>query len=401
MQDNPRKQLPIIELPANRRPGLRLDRARNSQARAARRARVAEYLADPFLRRLDDACGKAGLLQSISLDLTHVCQLRCDGCYFFDERLDSSKSPRDEAVFDEFIEREKARGTNYITVLGGEPSLKLDRLKKLYDNFMILPVTNGLRRIPHEGFEKMPIGVSVWGDHALDTTLRGGGKTDVFSRALANYRDDKRVAFYYTVTSGNAHMIGPVVDEIVGNGNLVYFSFYEDKQKLGGALDSSKGYALVRDEIYRMIDKYPDKIISTAYAIGVSTTDRLFDLTWSYDVCPIISGNYEKNFARMRNGQPYSPHFRAYSPDLTTVRRCTVGEDSDCNDCHNAYARHTWILINRDRHLDSKQDFTNWLTAKYMFYVGAGAIDLSEGLVNLPEIHERTRAARIMETGRA
>jgi hypothetical protein len=364
--------------------------SRSREERAARRVQVAEYLSDPFLRKLDGACREVGLLQSISLDLTHVCQLRCDGCYFFDEQLDGSKSPRDEAVFDEFIEREKQRGTNYITVLGGEPSLKLDRLKKLHDNFMILPVTNGIRRIPHKGFEKMPIGVSVWGDHALDTQLRGAGKTDVFARALANYRDDKRVAFYYTVTSGNAKMIESVVDEIVGNGNLIYFSFYDD---------SSKGYAPERAEIYRMIDKYPEKIITTSYAIGVSTTDRLFDLSWGYDVCPIVSANYPKNFARMSNGQPYSPHFRAYSPDLTTVRRCTVGEDSDCGDCHNAYARHTWILINRDRHLGSKQDFTNWLTSLYMFYAGAGAIDLASALVDLPEIHERTRAARIADNG--
>jgi len=397
MPETSRIYLPVIEQPTADRPRHRLSKPRSLQVRAARRAQVTEYLADPFLRQLDDAWRKVGPLQSISLDLTHVCQLRCDGCYFFDERLDSSKSPRDEAVFDEFISQEKDRGTNYITVVGGEPSLKLDRLKKLHDNFMILPVTNGLRRIPYEGFEKMPIGVSVWGDHDLDTMLRGGGKTDVFSRSLANYRGDHRVAFYYTVTSGNAHMIESVVDEIVENGNLVYFSFYEDKSHRGGALDSTKGYAQVRDEIYRMIDKYPDKIISTAYQVRVATTDTLFDLNWGYDVCPIISGNYEKNFARMRNGQPYSPHFRAYSPDLTTVRRCTVGEDSDCNDCHNAYARHTWILINRDLHLNSKQDFTNWLTAQYMFYAGAGAIDLGEALPNLPEIHRRTRAARITE----
>ena len=394
-----RTYLPLVEGTSAKRPRLRRSIQRNAAARAEQRARIEEYLRDPFLKKLDDACKKVGFLQSISLDLTHVCQLRCDGCYFFDERLDSSRSPRDESIFDEFIAREKARGTNYITVLGGEPSLKLDRLKKLYDNFSILPVTNGLRKIPREGFEDMPIGVSVWGDHALDTELRGGGKIDVFARALGNYRDDPRAAFYYTATSGNARMIEPVVDEIVANGNLVYFSFYEDKAGRGGDLDSLRGYDEVLHEIYRMIDKYPSKVVSTAYAARVATTDKLFDLTWGYDVCPIISSNYEKNFARMRNGQPYSPHFRAYSPDLTTVRRCTVGEDSDCGNCHNAYARHTWILINRDLHLDTKQDFTNWLTALYMFYAGAGVINLQEGLANLPEIHRRTRAARIPGEG--
>lgn len=373
---------------------LRLVRSRPSTERRATRERVTEYMEDPFLRQLDELIKGVGFLQAISLDLTHVCQLRCEGCYFFAEQMDGSKAPKDEAVFDEFIESEKKRGTNYMTVLGGEPSLQLGRLKKLHDNFTILPVTNGIRRIPREGFEKMSIAISVWGDHEIDTMLRGRGKIDVFAKALKNYEGDERAGFYFTASAGNAHIIESVVDEIVANGNMVYFSYYEDKNELGGAFDDKQGYASVRREIDRMIDKYPDRILTTSYAAKIATTDKLYDLTWGYDVCPIISSNLEKNAARMRNGQPYSPHFRAYLPDLKTVRRCTVGEDSDCNSCHNAYARHTWILINRDLHLDSKQEFTNWLTSVFMFYLAGGAIDRDEGLKLLPEIHERTRAAR-------
>ncbi|MGD0454210.1 MAG: radical SAM protein [Solirubrobacteraceae bacterium] len=371
-----------------------LVRPRSSAERRAVGARVREYLQDPFLRSLQDEIDKVGFLQSISLDLTHVCQLRCEGCYFFAEEMDGSKAPKDEAIFDEFVASERARGTNYMTVLGGEPSLQLGRLKKLHDNFTILPVTNGIRRIPREGFEDMTIAISVWGDHELDTMLRGAGKIDVFAKALKNYRGDARAGFYFTATAGNAGVIEGVVDEIVENGNTVYFSFYEDKNSLGGAFDDSQGYEEVRREIDRMIDKYPDRILTTSYAAKVATTDRLYDLQWGYDVCPIVSANYEKNFARMANGQPYSPHFRAYLPDLKTVRRCTVGEDSDCSQCHNAYARHTWILINREKHLGSAQEFTNWLTSVFMFYVSGGAISRERGLPLLPEIHERTRAAR-------
>ena len=87
----------------------------------------------------------AGPFVPITLDLTHVCQLRCDGCYFFSEQLDDSKAPRDEAVFLEFVERERARGTNFVTVIGGEPSLQLDRLRILHENFRCTTVTNGLR----------------------------------------------------------------------------------------------------------------------------------------------------------------------------------------------------------------------------------------------------------------
>jgi MoaA/NifB/PqqE/SkfB family radical SAM enzyme len=361
--------------------------------------RVAKYLKDPFLRHLYEEVERAGNVQAISLDLTHVCQLRCEGCYFFSEQMDESKAPRDEAVFDAFIESEKARGTNYMTVLGGEPTLALDRLKKLHDNFSILPVTNGIRKIPMKGFEEMPIAVSVWGDHEIDKMLRGAGKIDVFSRALRNYKDDSRVGWYFTVSTGNAHIMQDVVDEIVANGNYVYFSYYEDKEGLGGSFDDRAGFGEVRKEIDRLIEVYPDRILTTSYVAKIATTDTLFDMRWGYDVCATVSSDYEKNRERLRNGKPYSPHFRAYMPDLKSLRRCPVGEDSDCSQCHNAYARHSWIMINRDLHLDSKQDFTNWLTSVYMFYLAGRMVNWEAGLKLLPEIHNRTRAARADREG--
>jgi MoaA/NifB/PqqE/SkfB family radical SAM enzyme len=387
-QQPTRKRVPLS--PALK---ARLDR------HAENRDRIASYLEDPFLRYLWDEVQRAGNLRAISLDLTHICQLRCEGCYFFNEQMDSSKAPRDEAVFDAFIDSEKARGTNYITVLGGEPSLNLGRLKKLHDNFTILPVTNGIRRIPEDGFENMPIAISVWGDHEIDKMLRGGGKIDVFSRALKNYRGDRRAGWYFTVSTGNAHIMEGVVDEIVENGNYVYFSYYEDKVGLGGGFDDRAGFGEVRREIDRLIDIYPDRILTTSYVAKIATTDRLFDMRWGYDVCATVSGNYEKNHARLQNGQPYSPHFRAYMPDLKTLRRCPVGEDTDCSQCHNAYARHSWIMINRDLHLGSTQDFTNWLTSVYMFYLAGHMVDREQGLKLLPQIHERTRAARAEHEG--
>src|SRR5277367_5267468 len=96
---------------------------------------LSEYLSDPFLAHLNDLISRAGHLKAVTIDLTEICNLRCEGCYFFVESMDDSKSPKDEAEFDDFIAREKARGTNYATVLGGEPSLKLDRDRKLHDNF--------------------------------------------------------------------------------------------------------------------------------------------------------------------------------------------------------------------------------------------------------------------------
>ena len=54
--------------------------------------------------------------------------------------------------------------TNFITVVGGEPSLQLERVKKLYDQFWVTVVTNGIKRIPY-GAGPMSLGqqyMALW-----------------------------------------------------------------------------------------------------------------------------------------------------------------------------------------------------------------------------------------------
>jgi organic radical activating enzyme len=351
---------------------------------------------------------EAGSFTPITLDLTHVCQLRCEGCYFFTEKLDSSKAPKDEGEFIAFVERERSRGTNFITVIGGEPSLQLERLRILGENFRCATVTNGLRRIPYEGYEDMGIAISVWGDHEIDKELRGAGKVDVFARALKHYKDDPRATFYFTVSNANADGIQSAVDEIVANGNLVAFSFYEDWAERGGSYDQTKGYGRAMGEIYAMIDKHPDRILTTAYMAQVASGRTMMGLEWGHGTCPVVSSGYnpeldewhgsdywlETNRSRLRNGMPYYPNHRAVMPDLKSVRRCSVGEESDCSKCHNAYARYMWVMLNRNIHTDTKQDFVNWVTSAWTFCVGTGAVSRDRALELLPQVHELTRPAR-------
>ena len=133
--------------------------------------RLKQYLQDPFLNRLYRAIRQVGRLNPISVDLTHLCNLRCQGCYFYAEQMDRFEAPHEEARFDDFIAAEKARGTNFVTVVGGEPTLVLHRLKKIYDNFWMNVATNGLRRIPMEGFENLPIGIQFAGRFGDEATL--------------------------------------------------------------------------------------------------------------------------------------------------------------------------------------------------------------------------------------
>ena len=346
------------------------------------------YLQDPFLHRLWTDIRHAGPLRSISLDITHVCNLRCTGCYFFEENMDRHRSPKDEAAFDDFIEKEKARGTNFITIVGGEPSLVIGRVKKIYDNFHTSVATNGIRKIPFEGLENLPVGISVWGNTTTDTCLRGGDKINVFEKALKNYRDDPRAFWYYTVAPGHAREVEGVVEQCIANGNYVLFNYYSDLAERGGELDYRKGFDEVRREIDKMIARYPDKILMTSYFNKIISTGNLFGEKWGYDVCTNLSTDYTPNFERFKNGNPYNPHFRAYHADFKTTRRCCTGIFRDCSSCFDTWEHFSWIMINLKKHLHTKQDFTNWLTTMYLFYLISRIIDFEQGIKLLPQIHQ-------------
>jgi MoaA/NifB/PqqE/SkfB family radical SAM enzyme len=348
------------------------------------------YLADPFLATLFDDLRGVGPLRAILVDITHECNLRCKGCYFFAEEMDRHESPSDEAQFDAFVEREAARGTNFVTIVGGEPTLRLDRVKKLHDRFWATVVSNGMRPIPQQGFENISIGLSVWGDHTTDTELRGNGKIPVFAKALNNYRGDRRAIWYYTTTPRNAHEIERVVEQIVANDNYVTFNFYGDITGLGGRVDHRHGFEQVRREIDRMIARYPERVLFSSHISRVVSTGTLFDERWGYDVCCSVTPDNPINRDRIANGHPYNTHFRAYNPDLVTTRRCCVGNERDCSNCYDVYAHISWIMMNLQRHLATKQDFTDWLTTMYVFYLGNRILPFDERIGLLPEIHRRS-----------
>ncbi len=353
------------------------------------------YLQDPFLNRLWQKIRQAGSLRSISLDITHVCNLRCVGCYYFEEGMDKHQSPKDEMVFDDFLKKEKERGTNFITIVGGEPSLAIPRIKKIYDSFHTSVATNGIRKIPFEGLENLPIGISVWGNHDTDRTLRGGNKINIFQKALTNYKDDPRAFWYYTVTPGGAHEVEKVVEQCIGNGNNVLFNYYSDINRLGGELDYRQGFGEVRQAIDRMIERYPDRILMTSYFNKVISTGQLYGEKWGYEVCTNLSTNYEMNFERFENGNPYNPHFRAYNADFSTTRRCCTGVFRDCGSCFDTWEHFSWIMINLKKHLATKREFTNWLTTMYLFYLITRIMDFEEGVKLLPAIHQLNQEEKV------
>ncbi len=356
------------------------------------------YLQDPLTNKMWGAIKAAGPIRSISVDITHICNLRCKGCYFFDEAMDDVK----EADIDhlkEFIAREKARGINFVTVIGGEPSLRPDRLRLLAEAFQIMVVTNGLRPIPREGLENITIAVSMWGDRETDKELRGYGKINIFDRALKNFADDDRARWYITLPATPSPETVEVVDACVANGQLVGFNFYGDLEDLGDDYAHGAGF----DKAYRfvdsMIDRHPNSIAMSRYIAQVVTSGEMKGETWGYDVCGSVSIDAPRNAERLLNGKSYNPFFNAYGPDLAEPRRCCVGDERDCSTCFDVWAHLSWVGMAMEKHLANADDFFSWLSTMTVFYGSCGFIPVEEFSELLAEIHARSKAMELRSDG--
>jgi len=334
------------------------------------------------------AIRRAKPLRSISVDVTRKCNLRCKGCYFFAEGMDAVDNA-ESAEFDRFIEKEVARGTNFATVLGGEPSLAQDRVLKLAEHFRLVVVTNGLKPLPWAGLENITIAVSVWGDRETDRRLRGYNRIDVFERALAHYRSDPRVIWYMTLPSSPQTHTEESVAACIENENLIGFNYYSDLEGLGGSLAHGAGFSAARRFVDRMLARYPGHIAFGKYLNQVVTTGEMKGSRWGYEVCGSVSVGSPMNKERLANGHSFSPHFNAYGPDLGTPRRCCLGDLRDCSTCRDVWSHMAWIALALDRHLDSAEDFYAWLSTMYVFYGICGLIERSEFRARLTEINRR------------
>ena len=96
-------------------------------------------------------------------DLSTVCNLRCNGCFYFSSNQHRVREETDLGRIAAFIEAEKAAGIAYAILIGGEPSLSLDRLKVWTDRIPCTVATNGMKKIPRDQFPGLRIGISLWG----------------------------------------------------------------------------------------------------------------------------------------------------------------------------------------------------------------------------------------------
>jgi MoaA/NifB/PqqE/SkfB family radical SAM enzyme len=140
----------------------------------------------------------AGIKHTASIDITDACNLRCVDCYHFRDKNNIEDDIPESLLRERFLEIHN-RGIRFVTLLGGEPALRLDVLKRASEIFPLVDViTNGTIKIPVEFNHRLF--VSVDGIPEIHDKLRGKG---AFERIIKNYSGDQRVIIFPTLNRIN------------------------------------------------------------------------------------------------------------------------------------------------------------------------------------------------------
>jgi MoaA/NifB/PqqE/SkfB family radical SAM enzyme len=303
--------------------------------------------------------GLGGMRSSI-YDVNNICNLRCKGCFYFSSGEDQVSDQKDLGELAAFIAKEKARGVNYAILIGGEPSLSLDRLDVWYANIKCSAATNGVKRIPRERYPKMRIGISLWGDEEYEERLRG---KNTFKISREHYKGDPNVYYLYTITPPNLHMVEPVTQKIAEVGLRVHFQLFSNDQNVEGMDWTEETFSKVRDTMDAMLDKYPDVVVSSKYYHRVLTTRTMLGRRFGWMECPSVSEAVDDR----RPLPKRLAGFNSVASDYRTIHRCCTSVTRDCLTCHDGAATMSWIMVNKREHMTSPEDFASWVDVTHMF----------------------------------
>ena len=253
---------------------------------------------------------------------------------------------------------------NAALVIGGEPTLFPDRLRLFVKHLRYVTVSsNGLRRLPWDGFEDVNVMLTLFGGGKLDDELRaikpsGRQFTGLFETVLENYHQDPRANFVYALTEDGIEYIEETVRRIAANGNRLSFNFYS---KYGTDDPTAQAHqdALLAEAL-RVKALYPDVVLSHPYYIEAMITGRThWGADFGYDVCPSISIDHPDHAERLENGNPVLPFFNTWAADLKTVKFCCTS--GHCDGCRDSQAVNSWLMVSMDRFLDSREMLETWI----------------------------------------
>jgi len=299
-------------------------------------------------------------IRSSIYDVTNRCNLRCKGCFFFSSGEHQVTEEMDIQKWENFIDKEKKRGVNLAILIGGEPTLCMDRIEAFYKRLPTFCATNGLIKVSRDKFPDMMVGISLWGGSADEKVLRG---RDTFAISSKNYAGDPYAYYLYTITPRQVGKIEPVIKRIADVGLKVHLQLLSNDEDVDGFSWHEGELKDLRREMDEMLDKYPKTVISSKYYHEVITTGKMMGRRFGWKECPSVTESLDNRKPQTRR----LIHFFRWASDLQTVHRCCTSATRDCSTCKDGAAHMSWIMVNKREHMRSTKDLQNWIEVYEMF----------------------------------
>jgi len=260
----------------------------------------------------------------------------------------------------EFVGSEKERGVNLAILIGGEPTLHLDRVAAFYQTMPTYCATNGQIKVPRDRFPDMMVGISLWGDEEDEKLLRG---KNTFAVSSKNYEGDPYTYYLYTITPKQVGRIGQVIRKIDDAGLKVHLQLLTNDEQVDGYSWTEEKMRDVRAEMDEMLECYPQTVISCKYYHEIITTGKMMGRSFGWNECPSVTESMDK-----RNPRPKRLiRFIRWASDLKTRHRCCTSATRDCATCKDGAAHMSWVMVNKREHLKSAKDLQNWIEVYEMF----------------------------------
>jgi hypothetical protein len=306
------------------------------------------------------AISKLNIRSSI-YDVTNKCNLRCKGCFFFSSgEHKAAAEEMDIKKWQAFIDKEVDRGVNLAILIGGEPTLYLDRVEAFYKRLPTFCATNGLIKIPRDRFPDLMLGISLWGDETDEKILRG---KDTFSISSKNYEGDPNVYYLYTLTPKQIGKIERIIRKIGDAGLKVHLQLLSNDEGVDGFSWEPGQLEALRVELDDILDRYPDTVISSKYYHEIITTGKMLGRSFGWNECPSVTQPLDT-----RDPQPKRLiEFIRWASDLNTMHRCCTSETRDCSSCKDGAAHMSWVMVNKRAHIRTTRDLQNWIEVYEMF----------------------------------
>lgn len=312
--------------------------------------RFADILADPEIRERWEKVRKYFFLRESTYDMTNRCNIKCDGCYYYEGDKQFAKENRNPDDWRELMRGEKERGITYVVLAGAEPSLVSDLCQVCFEEMPLGCIaSNGFKRIPESVGYK--IHISVWGNDA--TSLRVRNAKNLLVRQIGNYQGDSRAVYVYTFTRQNIGEAREVIEKLAENGCKATFNMFSAPVGYVGDLTHTpESLGETRDTMAELLQTFPETVVFSMYNIVAHTHEKgLHDLY----ACPYPRMNSSTDIGLGRS-------FRQYRADLTWDRSaaCCV-PDTDCPDCRHYAAGSAVVTSRLHRHAINPEVFRSWL----------------------------------------